>query len=111
MKELFREADITRVTFFKLLLEQEGIPTLIRNEYLTMSGLSEIPIPEFFPALCVMEDADYVRAVQLIRAHLDAEQQGADREVRCPACGEANPGNFSDCWNCGADLPAAIVEA
>jgi hypothetical protein len=34
MKELFREPDITRVSFFKLLLEEEGISTIIRNEFL-----------------------------------------------------------------------------
>lgn len=59
MRELFREQSIIRVNFFQSLLEAEGISTLIRNEHLTASGLSEIPIPEFFPALCVMNDEDY----------------------------------------------------
>lgn len=104
MKELFREPDITRVSFFRMLLEEEGIPTIIRNEYLTMSGLSDIPIPEFYPALCVSEDADYPRAVGLIREHLAKERQGSREEIPCPACGESNPGNFELCWSCGAGL-------
>lgn len=31
MKELFREQDITRVTYYKALLEDSGIPTMIRT--------------------------------------------------------------------------------
>ncbi len=101
MKELFREQDITRVSYYQMVLEGEGIPTTIRNEYLTCSGLSEIPIPEFFPALCVTEDADYERAVRIIRGHLKENQAGADEEVVCKSCGETNPGNFDICWSCG----------
>ena len=104
MKELFREADFTRVAFYQGLVEAEGIPTFIRNQHLTNSGLTEIPIPEFFPALCVMNDEDYVRAVQIIRLHLTADNSSADTEVPCPACGEMSPGNFDLCWSCGAEL-------
>ena len=85
-------------------MEAEGIPTLIRNQHLTCAGLTEIPIPEFFPALCVMNDEDYEKAVQIIRSHLTAESPDADVEVPCPACGETNPGNFAQCWSCGAPL-------
>ena len=108
MKELFREQDITRVSFFRNILEEAGIPTLIRNETLTNSGLSEIPIPEFFPALCVMNDDDYVTAVQLIRSHPIADNASADLEVTCPGCGEINPGNFEVCWDCGAPIPRPL---
>jgi len=24
--------------------------------------------------------------------------------VRCPSCGEENPGSFELCWNCGSTL-------
>jgi hypothetical protein len=105
MKELFREQDITRVSYFKAVLEDCGIPTLIRNEYLTVSGLTEIPIPEFFPALCVLNDEDYVEAVAIIREHLSANQNNANIEVVCVSCGETNPGNFEICWSCGSELP------
>lgn len=107
MKELFREADFTRVAFFRNLVEAEGIPTLIRNEHLTGSGLTEIPIPEFFPALCVVNDDDYVEAVRIIRSHLQTENRDSQTEIPCPACGESNPGNFELCWSCGAPLQPA----
>lgn len=108
MRELFRELDLTKVSFYKMLLDEAGIPTLIRNEYLTGSGLSEIPIPEFFPALCVLRDEDHEEAVRIIREHLTTFQAGADTEVICGGCGEANPGNFSDCWSCGGDLTSSV---
>ena len=111
MKELFREREIEKVSFYAQLLEEAGIPAFIRNESLMMSGLTDFPIPDFFPALCVVEDADYPRAVELIRAHLDAQQEASDREVPCPACGETNPGNFGECWNCGAALVATDTGA
>ena len=101
MKELFREQDITRVSYYKAVLEDCGIPTMIRNEHLTMSGLSEIPIPEFFPALCVLNDDDYVEAVAIIREQLTAIQCNAESEITCGSCGETNPGNFEICWSCG----------
>ena len=104
MRELFREQDFTRVAFFQGLVEAEGIPTLIRNQHLTGSGLTEIPIPEFFPALCVLHDDDYARAVEIIRAHLVHQSAAVETEVPCPACGEINPGNFETCWSCGAEI-------
>ena len=106
MKELFRDKDFTRVGYFQSILEAEDIPTLIRNEHLTASGLSDIPIPEFYPALCVMNDEDYVTAVRLIRSCLDAERKSEGVEITCPGCGETNPGNFDICWNCNGPLVA-----
>ncbi len=104
MKELFRVKDITRVSYYRAVLEEQGIATIIRNEHLVGAGITEIPIPEFYPALCVSFDEDYERAVVIIREHLLAEQPDADREISCPSCGESNPGNFTECWSCGAAL-------
>jgi len=104
MKELFRERDFTKVGYFQSVLEAEGIATIVRNKHLTMSGLTEIPIPEFFPALCVMDEADYPRAVEIIRRRITENAVNADIEVKCPACGEMNPGNFDLCWSCGSEM-------
>lgn len=106
MKELFREQDITRVSYYRTVLEENGIPTMIRNEHLTVAGLTEIPIPEFFPALCVLNDEDYPQAVAIIREQLTANQRNADTEIACISCGEANPGNFEICWSCGNPVSA-----
>jgi hypothetical protein len=108
MRELFREQDITRVSYYRAILEDHGIPTMIRNEFLTGSGLSEIPIPEFFPALCVMNNDDYEEAVEIIREHLNADQIDSEKEIACASCGEMNPGNFDTCWSCGNPTKPAI---
>ena len=100
MRELFREQDITRVSYFKAVLEDHGILTMIRNEHLTASGLSEIPIPELFPTLCIMNDDDYDEAVRIIREHLNENHINSDKEISCISCGETNPGNFDICWSC-----------
>lgn len=104
MKELFRERDYTKVGYFQSVLEDAGIPSIVRNKHLTMSGLTEIPIPEFFPALCVINDEDYDRAMELIRCRYEENIAGADLEKKCPGCAEVNPGNFDVCWSCGAEF-------
>ena len=108
MKELFRDQDIIKVSFYKQLLDDEDIPCLIRNEHLQVSGLAEIPIPEFFPALNVVHDEDYPRAHEIIRKHLEETEQlnreTQDTEAPCPDCGETNPGNFAECWSCQKPL-------
>lgn len=67
MKELFRERDITQIGYYQSILEGEGIRTHIKNESLTMSGLTEFPIPEFFPALCVVDSDDAPRALEILK--------------------------------------------
>jgi Putative prokaryotic signal transducing protein len=109
MTELFRERDYTKVGYFESVLEAEGIPTFVRNKHLTMSGLTEIPIPEFFPALCVMNDQDYEPAMEIIRKHLTENSVGVEREVTCDGCGETNPGNFDVCWSCGGDIADPVA--
>ncbi len=110
MKELFRERDYTKVGYFESVLEAEGIPCIVRNKHLTMSGITEIPIPEFFPALCVIDEEDYEPAMEIIRRHLRENSIGVEREVACAVCGETSPGNFDVCWACDADLTDTRAE-
>jgi hypothetical protein len=103
MKELFREADSAIVGHMKSILENEGIATVIRNEHLYMAGLSEVPIPDFFPALNVIHDEDYQRALLVLKKYVENSRANVgkvDEEVACPSCGEINPGNFEACWSC-----------
>lgn len=108
MKELFRERDFTRVGYLQSILESEGIPTLIRNEHLNTCGLADLPIPEFFPALCVIKDEDYDQAVQLIRENLASDPRSTEPDVICSHCAESSPANFDSCWNCGSAIPTAV---
>jgi len=104
MTELFRHHDFTCIGYFESVLESEGIDTFVRNKHLTMAGVSEIPIPEFYPALCVVNDEDTERALKLLRQRAKDNEAGSETEVNCPACEEPNPGNFEICWSCGENI-------
>lgn len=111
MVELFRHRDLTTIGFYESILESEGIETHIRNKELTMSGLTEIPIPEFYPALCVVHPEDAERALELLRQRETENAVGADTEVTCPSCQEKSPGNFDVCWSCSSSLVPDSTES
>ena len=82
---------------FKSLLEEAGIPCLIRNEYLSVAA-GEVPfIP---PELWILNDGDYPRAKEIVDAYRDAKIETHDSWV-CPACAETIEGQFTSCWKCG----------
>lgn len=102
MKELFRERELTTVNFYQNLLEAAGIHTFIKNENLsTTEGVS---IPDFFPALCIVNDADLEKAASIIKEHLHESPAESTPDLVCGKCGESSPGNFETCWNCGEPL-------
>lgn len=98
MIEIFRSRDSATVGQFQSLLESEGIRTYFRNEYVSATSIA---IPEVTPALCVMNDADLDRSVELIRNYIGTPQEEPIAELSCPNCGEKSPGTFAACWNCG----------
>ena len=101
MTELFRNRDKATVGHFQSLLESEGIQTFVRNQELASTAL---PLAEFTPALCVVNDEDTERAVEMIRGYLEAKPAEASADLVCPQCGETCPGNFANCWSCDAPL-------
>lgn len=101
MKELFREREFTTIGYYRNILETAGIKTFVRNENLHNN---EVPIPDFFPALCVVNDEEYDRALQVIQEHVERDREASDTEVECASCGEKNPGNFEVCWSCGGAI-------
>jgi ribosomal protein L40E len=102
MTELLRYRDVTRVTYYRDLLEQSGISTFIRNENLsTTEGVS---IPDFFPALCIRNEADKQAAMTLINADLAHREEPEAPEQICNNCQESSPANFDTCWKCGSSI-------
>ena len=104
MKEIYRAHDVTKVCYYRDILEAAGIPTMIRNEHL-VHGVVEVPIPEFFPNVCVLNDEDYPQAWELLNTHIEANKAALGPDVSCPSCGEINPGNFAECFSCQTPLP------
>lgn len=106
MKELYRHHDHAKVGLLESILKQEGIQVFLRNRNLTMTGLSEVPIPEFYPAICILNPEDEERAFELVKAFLDDESQPLGEDWTCASCGEAVPDSMSECWSCQGGRPA-----
>lgn len=102
MKEVFRDADHSKVAFCQSILEAEGIKTFMRNEHVSAT---EALIPVFYPALCVVNESDYEQAAAILRARFEADQKRVELpDVKCPECGEDNPATFDLCWSCESEL-------
>src|SRR5437867_9800671 len=84
MREVYVNQDFTRVGYYKSILDEAGIPNLIRNE-LTHNWMTELPSPIFFPALCVLHDEDYDRAIQLL-AEIHYAPPSNLPDWFCPRC-------------------------
>jgi len=103
MIEIFRSRDSATVGQFQSLLESEGIRTYFRNEYVSATVIA---VPEVTPALCIMNEADVDRGIELIRTYIESPRDELKPELTCPKCGENSPGTFAVCWSCGTSLEA-----
>ena len=100
MRQVFVNQDHARVGFYKSVLDDAGIPNFVRNNY-SNNSVADMPSPIFFPALCVVRDEDYDRAMQILAEIYYAPPSKA-ADWQCAHCGEESPGTFDSCWHCGA---------
>ena len=100
---IYSAETITQVEHIRAILRNEGIRTTIRNQYLS-AGLGELPAFECWPELWLDNERDAERARRIIQAYLHSDQAEL-KDWKCPQCGETIEGQFSQCWNCGADYP------
>ena len=103
MRQVYTSQDSSQVGYYKSILDEAGIASFIRNEN---SNNPEMAGADFFPALCVIEDADYDKAIDLLKS-LQTENPVHVEEWKCPSCSEINPPNFGSCWNCNTLQPEA----
>ena len=102
MIEIFRHANLIKVSIYQRALEEQGIATLIKNETIAMT---EIPIPVFYPALCIMNDEDHAKALAILKEKITKEETESNSpDIPCPSCTESNPANFETCWSCSSEL-------
>lgn len=102
MVEIFRDISSLKVGRYQSILEEQGIQTFIRNENL---ALTEVPIPVFYPALCVMNDEDHKKAMSILQEIIKKEHTEIDSpDINCPSCHQPNPANFETCWSCSEAL-------
>jgi len=113
MKEIFSHADSMRIGHAKSILEAEGIACFIRNEvsHNLIGGSLVGQLKLFDPVLCLADDDDYSRAMEL----LDHSANGRGNHYlgpdwTCAACGQSVPGSFGECWSCHTMRPALTKE-
>jgi len=99
VKKVTTAASPVIINHYRNLLESEGIPAFVRNEYFG-SIMGEIPFTETWPELWVRNDLDFDRARQLIDTAVLADES-PQQPWRCPNCKADNEGQFAACWNCG----------
>jgi len=102
MRRVYVSENRLIVGHLKDVLEQHGIPCVLKNPFL-QGGAGELPPIECWPEIWVTEDRDYERAREVLDAVL-AEQETA-APWTCPQCGERLEGQFTECWQCGASRP------
>lgn len=89
----------------KGLLDEAGIPCMIRNEHLAMA-LGELAPSDCSPEVWILNDEDYPSARDIVEALRNAKVETPDA-WNCPGCGEAIEGQFTSCWSCGKERPTA----
>lgn len=92
---------IAMVGHVRNVLEANGIPCVLRNEFLS-AGAGELPPIDCWPELWIANDSDVGRARQLV-AEATEGPDAAGEPWRCNACGEEVDPVFALCWNCGAE--------
>jgi putative signal transducing protein len=100
MRKVTSSDSLITINHYKNLLESEGIPAQIMNEFLG-SIVGDMPFQEAWPELWVRNDLDYDRALQLINSQVLAEESPTS-PWRCKKCGTENEGQFAACWQCGS---------
>ncbi len=103
MKKICSVPDLVTAGHYRNLLENHGIPCLLRNELLG-GAVGELPPQEVWPELWVQDDRDQDLAMRIIEE--DRQQPDARFSAwTCPACGEHIDAQFGQCWHCGAEAP------
>jgi hypothetical protein len=85
----------------KHLLERDGIECLVRGEHLAAAAGGVAPI-DAWVELWVVHDIRVHEAMGLISEMLE-ESDDADDAWICPLCIEWREGQYSHCWQCGAE--------
>lgn len=98
MYKVYENFDISRVGQMQSILESNGIPTFLKNEYAS-GALGEIPFVEICPQLFVLKQRDVERARELLQVDLPEDRRASDWV--CPECGIDIEGQFENCWKCG----------
>ena len=101
MKKIYSSDDPVLIGYLHQALANERIVCMQRNAFLS-GGMGELPPNECWPELWVIDRNDSERACALIDALLQHEHLPL-ADWNCSHCGEHHSGQFTACWNCGAE--------
>ena len=77
MKKIYENIDFTRVGYLQSILESEGISTHLKNAGTSaLSGL--VAAGHCYPELWVLDDAQYDKAIGILKPHMDFRVSGDD---------------------------------
>ena len=106
MKQVYIADEPTEAHLVKGILEQYGISCEIRGEALWIAR-GQLPLTcETLPTIWIVDDNRYEEATELTERFKDGtltEKAGAN--WKCSECGEEVEGQFTECWQCGANRP------
>jgi hypothetical protein len=95
LKRIYSSLNLAAVHHARNLLQAEGIPAVVRNQYLS-SAMGDLPPAECQAELWLLSDADFWRAERLLYGNAE---QGPDWSC---GCGERLGAQFTQCWRCSA---------
>lgn len=89
---------LSQAQALRIALEADGIRAAIGDEQAVSLVAGSV-------AVSVLDDRDYDRA-RAVAARLEGRIAIAQDDTvrRCPRCDAENPGNFTTCWRCQAEL-------
>lgn len=103
MKRLYRAADLIEATHLKTLLDSAGLDTLLRNENMARVA-GEVPFIECWPEVWLRDERDEPLARQILDDFKNRRRNHGPAWT-CANCKEWLEGQFTACWNCGANKP------
>jgi hypothetical protein len=101
MIRVFSHDNVFMVYNLRNILENAGIPCLLKNEQ-TYSAAGELPPTEVWPEIWV-DPLHTEKAEQLIDLALNGDP--SQTHWACPKCSEQNPPAFDLCWQCECERP------
>jgi hypothetical protein len=106
MKQVYIADDPTEAHLVKGILEQYGISCEVRGESLWIAR-GQLPLTsETLPTIWIFDDNKFEEATELTERFQNrtlSSNTGAN--WKCPECGEEVEGQFTECWQCGANRP------
>lgn len=99
MYVVYSAPDAATVHLLKGILDQRGIRTIVRGEFL-QGGVAPT---EGWVELFVLKMQDVPEAKAVVEEVISAEPTPESEPWTCPECGESIEGQFTVCWNCGTE--------